>query len=71
MSNGLMFDDIIMKIFSNKAFKSHVEVVDIYFTKTDTNKMYLYWGSLQDIYWKKGTHAILDVVCPHLNVGRI
>ena len=30
--------------------------------------MYMYRGSLQDFYWNKGTHEILDVVCPYFNV---
>ena len=28
-------------------------------------------GSLQDFYWKKGTHESLDVPCVHFNVERI
>ena len=28
----------------------------------------MYWGSLQDSYWKKDIHEIIDVQCPHLNV---
>ena len=29
--------------------------------------MYMYRGSLQDFYWKKGTHETLDIVCTHFN----
>ena len=28
----------------------------------------MYRGSLQDFYWKKGTHECIDVLCPHFNV---
>ena len=30
----------------------------------------MYRGSLQDYYWKKGTHKSLDVVRTHLNDGK-
>ena len=46
----------------------HVEVVDSYFTKTDSKNNYMYRGSLQDFYWNKGVHEILDVVRPKFNV---
>ena len=65
-----MVDDIIMIKFRNKALECHVEIVDSYFTKTENKIFYMCRGSLQDFYWKKGTRDILDVVCPHLNVGK-
>ena len=31
----------------------------------------MYRGSLQDFYWKKDTHKIIDVICPHFNLERL
>ena len=31
----------------------------------------MYRGSLPKFYWRKYTHEIIDVVCPHSNVERI
>ena len=58
MSSGLVFDYIIMNILRNKALECHVQVGDSYFTNTE-NKI-IYRGSLQDFYWKKGTHESID-----------
>ena len=63
-----MFDETTMNININKALEFHVEGVDRYFTNIENNIIYMYRGSLQDFYWKKGTHEILDVPCVHFNV---
>ena len=42
----------------------------VIFTIIENNKMYMYKGSLQYFYWKKGNHEILDVVCSHYNVDK-
>ena len=47
-----------MNILRNKALECHVQVGDSYFTNTE-NKI-IYRGSLQDFYWKKGTHESID-----------
>ena len=61
MSSAFMFDKIIMNIIRNKALEYHMEGVDIYFTNIQNNIIYMYMGSLQQFYWKKGTHESLDV----------
>ena len=71
MSSGLIFDDIIMNMIRNKVLEQHMVGVDSYFTKVERNILYMYRGSLQDFYQKKGTNGSLDVVCPYLNVERI
>ena len=71
MSSGLMFDEIIVNTFRNMALEFHMELVDRNFTKTDNNKIYMYRGSLQDFYSKKGTNESLDVVCLHLNIEKL
>ena len=68
MSSCLIFDDIIMNIFSNKAVNQHVKLVHSYFTKTKTNKIYIYLRLLQYFYCNKGTHEIPDSVRPYFNV---
>ena len=67
ISNGLMFDDIIMSMNVNNELDYHVEIVDNYFKKIVNNIIFMYKGSLQKIYSKKGTHKSLDVA--FLNVG--
>ena len=39
-----MFDYIIINMIRNKVLEYRVEEVDIYFTKMDNNKMYIYIG---------------------------
>ena len=68
MSSGLMFDDIIINMISNKALKCHSEGVDSYFTNIENNIIYMYRGSLQNFYWNKVPRESLDVPCPHFNV---
>ena len=65
MSICLIFDDIKMNIFRNKAENQHMEVVDIYFTKIEDKNIFMYRGILQYLYWKKFTHESLDVVRQH------
>ena len=71
ISSGLMFDEIIISIIIKKALECHLEGVDSYFTKIEKNRTYMYRGSLQFFYWKKGTPESLDVACIHFNVERI
>ena len=65
MSSGLMFDDIFINIISNKALKYHHKGVDSLFKNIANKIIYMYRGSLQDFYWKKGTYECLDDVCVH------
>ena len=53
MSNGLMFDDIIMGIIRNNEFPHPTEENDFIFTHIDNNIIYMYMGSLQDFCGKK------------------
>ena len=66
MSSGFMFDDIIMNMIRNKSLKSHEEGVDI-FTNIENRRIYMYRGSLNDFYWKKGTNKSLDFPCVQFN----
>ena len=66
-----MFDDIIMNMIRNKVLEYHVEGVDSNFTNMDNHRIYMYRGSLHEFNWKKFTHKIIDVVCPHFNVETI
>ena len=50
ISSGLVFDDIIVNQFRNKAVNPHVEVLDSYFKKTENNKTYMCRGSLSVFY---------------------
>ena len=40
------------------------------FTKIVSNIIYMYKGSLQDFYWKKGTYECLEMPCEHLNLKK-
>ena len=71
MSIGLMFDDITMNMVRNKSSGCHVELIDTYFTKIENNYIYVYRGSLQEIYWRKGAHEIPDIIYQNFNVERI
>ena len=70
LSSGLTFDRKIMNILSNKAVNQQVEVLDMYFSKIENNKMYMYIGSLQYFYYNKDNHESLDVLHPHYNVEK-
>ena len=56
-----------MNISRNKTENQHMEVVDVYFSKTEDIKNFIYRGSLQDFYWKKYTHESIVVVRPYYN----
>ena len=66
MSCGLMFDDIIMDYMkrtqSSKIFK---QGYDFIFTQMDTDMVYIYRGTLQDLDWKKGSYECIDMPCGH------
>ena len=66
MYSGLMFDDIIMGIIRNNKFPQPTEETDCRFTKNDKNIIYMYRGSLQYFYWKKGTYEHLKM--PNVNI---
>ena len=71
MSSGLMFDDIIMdhiKIIQSS--HNYPEEHDCVFTQIDTDMTYIYRGSLQDFYWKKGTYECIDMPCEHYTIKR-
>ena len=64
MSYGLMVDEIIMdhikRTQSSHEYKQGHYCV---FTQMDTNMIYIYRGSLQDLHWKKGTYECIDMSC--------
>ena len=59
MSSGLIFDDIIMGTIRKNEFPHPTAETDCVFTQIDSNIIYMYRGSLQDFYWKKGTYECL------------
>ena len=63
VSSGLMFDDIIIDIISNKKLAHSTEENDCIFTQIENNIIYMYRGSLQYFYLKKGTYECLEVPC--------
>ena len=68
MSSGLMFDDIIMNIISNKKLAHSTEENDFLFTQTEENIIYMYRGSLQYFYCKKVTYECIEVPCVHFHL---
>ena len=68
MPNVLMFDYIIMNIIRNKVLEYYSESADSYFANIENNRICINRGSLQEFYWKKGTHESLDFPCPKFNV---
>ena len=42
-----------------------------FFTNIDNKSIYMYKGSIQDTYWKKGTYECLYVSGVHLHIKRI
>ena len=56
MSIGLMFDDIILNVISNKALEYHQGGVNSLFAKIENKIIFMYRWSLQDFYWNKGNH---------------
>ena len=60
MSCGLMVDDIIMDhIKITQYSQGYKQGHDFVFTQMDTDMIYIYRGTLQDLYWK--VIMILDV----------
>ena len=65
MSSSLMFDDIIMGTINRNEFLYTTAETDCFFTQIDSNIIYMYRGSLQDFYWKKGSYECLEMLCEH------
>ena len=66
MSSGLMVDDIIMdNIKRTQSSHKYTGEHDCVFTQIDTDMIYIYRGSLQDFYRKKGTYECIDMPCEH------
>ena len=64
MSSGLMFDDIIMdNIKRIVSSHPHTAEHDCVFTHIVSHIIYIYRGSLQDFYWKKGTFECIKIPC--------
>ena len=69
MSSGLMFDDIIMNHIKRiQSSHNYTEEHDFFFTQIDTDIIYIYSGSLQDLYWKKGTYEYIDRPCEYYTI---
>ena len=56
MPSGLMFDDIIMGHIKINVLSHHTAETDCVFTQIVSDIIYIYRGSLQYCYWKKGTY---------------
>ena len=68
MSSGLMFNDTVVNIISNKKLERHNEE-DAFFTKIENNNIYMYrFNSI--ILLEKGTYECLDVPCVHFRIKR-
>ena len=71
ISSGLMVDDIIIDhIKRTQSSQKYTGEHDCVFTKMDTNMIYIYRRSLQDLYWKKGTYECIDIPCEHYTIKR-
>ena len=71
MYSGLMVDEIIMDhIKINQSSHKYTKEHDCVFTQIDTDMIYIYRGSLQDIHWKKGTYECIDMPCEHYTIKR-
>ena len=66
MSSGLMFDDIIID-HMKRMVSSHTHTAenDCVFTQIVYHISYIYRGSLQKLYWKKGTYECIEMLCEH------
>ena len=68
---GLMVDDIIMDhIERTKSSQGYKQGHDCVFTQMDTDMIYIYRGTLQDLYWRKGTYECIDMPCGHYTIKR-
>ena len=65
MSSGLMFDDIIMGHIKRNILSHHTAENDCVFTQIVSHVIYVYRGSLQHFYWKKGTDECKEMPCEH------
>ena len=68
MSSGLMFDEIIMGTIRKNEFPHTTAETDCVFKQIDYNIIYMYRGSLQYFYWKKGTYKCLEMPCVHFRL---
>ena len=66
MSSGLMFGDIIVGIMIKNECPHPTAETDCVFTQIDSNIIYMYRGSLQEFYWRKGNYECLEIPCEHL-----
>ena len=65
MSSGLMFDDIIMGTIKRNVLSHHTAEMDCVFTQIVSHFIYIYRGSLQDLYWIKGTYECPEIPFEH------
>ena len=65
MSSGFISDHIIMGIIKRNEFRHPTAETDCVFTQIDSNIIYMYMGSLQYFYCKKGTYECLEIPCEH------
>ena len=66
MYSGLMFDNIIMDHIKRiESSHNHTEEHDCVFINIVSDIIYIYRGSLQDFYWKKGTYECIDMPYEH------
>ena len=63
ISSGLMFNDIIINLLSNKTEPTHGSFWWLFYKKKDNN-IFMCRGSIHDCFWNKCTHESLYVVHP-------
>ena len=63
-----MFDEIIMGKIKKNEFLHPTEEEDCVFTQIDNNIIYMYRGSRQCFYWRKGTYECLEMPCVNFHL---
>ena len=63
MFSGLMFYDIIMGTINKNVLSHHTAETDCVFTQIVSHIIYIYMGSLEDFYWRKGTCECIEMPC--------
>ena len=66
-----MVDDIIMdNIKRTQSSQGYKQGHDCVFTQMDTDMIYIYRGTLQDLYWGKRTYECIDMPCEHYTMKK-
>ena len=64
-----MVDDIIMDhIKITQSSLGYKQGHDCVFTQMDTDMIYIYRGTIQDLDWEKGSYECIDMPCGHYSI---